>query len=163
MRLSLTAGIAVDFVEVHLDLCCLCVPGGCTGHRQGPVRQPCRSLQLDGAVWEGRGRVIFCPLFLPSLRIITMRSQCKGCGATIDLYQGVLDACPMCDTIHTFNAPAPKPCSISGGRTWMLTMSGIWLRRSTAPARGLRVPLPCRRQAISSLRSSPTGRAYTAL
>ena len=31
------------------------------------------------------------------------------CGATIDLYQGVLDACPMCDTIHTFNAPAPKP------------------------------------------------------
>ena len=109
MRLSLTAGIAVDFVEVHLDLCCLSVPGGCTGHRQGPVRQPCRSLQLDGAVWEGRGRVIFCPLFLPSLRIITMRSQCKGCGATIDLYQGVLDACPMCDTIHTFNAPAPKP------------------------------------------------------
>lgn len=31
------------------------------------------------------------------------------CGATIDLYQSVLDACPMCDTIHTFNAPAPKP------------------------------------------------------
>ena len=55
--------------------------------------------------------------------------------------------------------PGVKRSSTSGGRTWMLTRSGIWPRRSTPPERGRRLVLPCRRQMISSLRSSPTGSA----
>ena len=34
-----------------------------------------------------------------------MRIICKGCGSTIDLYEGALDECPICDTTHNFKAP----------------------------------------------------------
>lgn len=42
----------------------------------------------------------------------------------------------------TPQCPGTKRSSISGGRTWMLTISGIWPRRSTPPERGLRVLFP---------------------
>lgn len=31
-----------------------------------------------------------------------MRIQCSGCNATVDLYEGALDECPVCDTTHNF-------------------------------------------------------------
>lgn len=43
--------------------------------------------------------------------------------------------------------PGIKRSSISGGRTWMLTLSGIWPRRSLPLERGRRFAWPWRRQA----------------
>lgn len=31
-----------------------------------------------------------------------MRLICKGCGSTVDLYEGALEDCPLCDTTHNF-------------------------------------------------------------
>ena len=49
--------------------------------------------------------------------------------------------------------------SISGGRTWMLSMSGILPLRSLPLLRGSRLLWAWRRVAINSLRNSPTGMA----
>src|ERR1700710_2742686 len=45
--------------------------------------------------------------------------------------------------------PGSSRSSISGGRTWILTMSGICPRRSVPRVRGMRVLWPWRRQAMS--------------
>ena len=53
--------------------------------------------------------------------------------------------------------PGMTRSSTSGGRRWMLTISGIWPRRSAPRLRGMRVLRPWRKQAMSWRRNSPRG------